>query len=58
MKLPVVVTIAGLKNRVIEAQFHWEICSKIIRRNVLALSSADVPDDISEENLAKIRKLV
>lgn len=51
------VTISTLKNHVISAQFHWELCHKIISRNALALRSIAAPGDINKENLARIRNL-
>lgn len=52
-----VVTISVLKNHVIGAQFHWELCHKILSGSVLALRSIAAPSDINKENLARIRNL-
>jgi len=38
-------------HHVIDAQFHWEVCYKVIRRNI------DAPNDTNEENLGKVSKL-
>lgn len=40
------------------AQFHWEVCYKIIRRNMLSSRNTGTPDDTNEENMGKVSYLL